>query len=144
MPVYGPMVIGDEAFAHEAHIEQVMGNNVYGPLVVGELQPRKVAADAPAAPAAPATPELSLEQEMAQMQQAGAAERMAALLGESYTVSEAEQGLVAHPEIWFDLALAEMARATTAGARKGLVKSLLAAEPREGDEAIRTQLSALL
>ena len=136
MPVYGPLIIGTEQFAEETVNEQVYGNNVYGSLVVGNPKLEK-----PAAAPAPATPET--DDPMALLQ-AGAIDRMHALLGESYSISEAEAGLLAHPDIWFDLALTELARVATAGARKGLVKSLLASEAREGDEAVRSQLSALI
>lgn len=138
MPVYGPLIIGDEQFAEEAHTEQVLGSNVYGPLVVGDVSAAAVVAEKIMAPPAP---ELTLEQEILQAQVAGATERMAALLGDAYTVSEAEQGLLAHPDIWADLALAEYGRAATAGARKGLVKSLLAHE--SGSDELKALLGAL-
>lgn len=132
MPVYGHLIIGEAQFAEEVRIEQVMGNNVYGSMVVGELQ-----AEPAAAPAAEDDGDGAFAAACA-----AASERMTALLGDGYTVTEAEQGLLAHPDIWQDLVLAEIARSKTAGARKGLVKSLLGVEGTEPE--LRAQLAELI
>ena len=139
MPVYGPLIIGNEQFAEETVTEQLYGNNVYGSLVLGEITPEKIAAGKAAAPAAASEPETD---DPLALMVAGAAERMVALLGDAYTVSEAEQGLLAHPDIWPDLALAEYGRSKTAGARKGLVKTLLAVE--SGSDEIKALIASLV
>lgn len=137
MPVYGPLIVGTEQFAEETHIEAVMGNNVYGPLIVGEIKTEKQSA----APATVVAPESEVDDPL-ELMVAGATERMTALLGDAYTVSEAEQGLLAHADIWSDLALAEYGRSKTAGARKGLVKTLLAVE--NGSDDIKALLAPLV
>lgn len=128
MPVYGKLILGEDAYAEEARIEAVTGNSVYGALI--DL------GDRPPAPAPPPTPQA------ADLTYADAVARMNALLGESYSVADAEQGLLAHPDIWTDLALAELARAATAGVRKGVAKALLATG--DGDAATRAMLDTYL
>ena len=147
MPVYGKKILGEAEFVEQARHEQatasVYGKRVAmrtpGPLAVETTEP------VPFIPAASAEPVASLEPvvETVTPDAAQAALlRMEGVLGEGYAVGDAVQALATAPEFWTDLALAELARAETMGARKGIHKLLAETEVAGTDRTLLDAIAA--
>ena len=128
MPVYGSRIIGADAFAAEVVKEQTTGG-VYGNRIpMGAAVPTDPDAPVLFVPAASELPPddltLIVVSQRDAEQFAAASLRMEVLMGESYSLSDAEAALATAPEFWTDLAMAELHRAESAGVRKGMVKLL--------------------
>jgi hypothetical protein len=143
MPVYGKMVMGEDAYTQAVEVEVASGGSVYGSMIpqgaalVDAMLAAATQAETNATMAPPTVDDLVTDEDIA-----AAVLRMEGILGASYSVSDAENGLRLSPTIWGDLALAEIGRSETAGARKGIIKALLAMVP-EGHEAMAELLGTL-
>lgn len=109
MSVYGPLVVGDDAFKQERAVMEATVGSVYGKLVVGEVEAVPAAEPAPE-PVAPAA--------------------VAAVSGD-LTVSELTEALAAAPLLAKAYLDAELARA--AGVRKGALVVIRDVATASGD-----------
>jgi hypothetical protein len=160
--VYGHMVVGKDQFEVDRLRASAPGNGAYGKMIPQGIKPEVVpfvVDDIPFSPgipepvafippqgtvvAPPNSSEPSMDEILAAARES-AKQRAEAVLGESYSVPNAVTQMRATPDLWTDLAEAELGRGDTAGVRKSLVQALLAQAPTDADPALVAALQGAI